>query len=99
MGKRIDDGFVHQRGLRIDRQHAQELINLYGNHTQSEYCRAHDLLLINYAHVVMLYEQKIISRGDACQILKAIKKLETSGVEKTVHLDLRVGDMSTHVVS
>ena len=97
MGKEMDMGSVHQRGLRIDKTHAQELIDLFGNHMQSEYFRANDLLLINYAHVVMLSEQKIISLEDACQILKAIKKLEKAGVEKTIHLDLRVGDLSTHV--
>jgi len=89
---------AHQRGTRLSKPHADELINLFGGaHAQSEYFRADDLLLINYAHVIMLYEQSIINLDEATEILLAIKSLEEAGVEETIHLDSRVGDLSTHV--
>lgn len=97
MENKVDRDSVHQRGLRIGKAHAQELVNLYGAHVQSEFYRANDLLLINYAHVIMLHEKGIIHPEDAQQILRTIKKLETAGVDKTIHLDPRVGDLSTHV--
>jgi argininosuccinate lyase len=97
MEKRIDPESAHQRGLRIGKAHAEELVKLYGAHAQSEFYRADDLLLINYAHVVMLCGKGIISREEARQILKSIKKLEAAGVNQTIHLDPRVGDLSTHI--
>ncbi len=97
MENRIAKDSARQRGLRIGKTHAEELVSLYGAHAQSEFYRADDLLLINYAHVVMLYEKGIIRLEDARQILGTIKKLETAGVNKTIHLDPRVGDLSTHV--
>ncbi len=97
MEKRIDPESAHQRGLRIGKTHAEELVKLYGAHVQSEFYRADDLLLINYAHVVMLCGKGIISRDEARLILKALKKLETAGVNQIIRLDPRVGDLSTHI--
>ncbi|MCX5905753.1 MAG: lyase family protein, partial [Deltaproteobacteria bacterium] len=54
-------------------------------------------LKINVAHVLMLKEQKILTPGEAGQILAAIEKLEKAGWKKTIHLDPRIGDLSTHV--
>jgi argininosuccinate lyase len=97
MEKRIDPESAHQRGLRIGKTHAEELVKLYGAHARSEFYRADDLLLINYAHVVMLCGKGIISREEARLILKALKKLETAGVNRIIRLDPRVGDLSTHI--
>ncbi len=60
MENRIVRDSARQRGLRIGKTHAEELVSLYGAHAQSEFYRADDLLLINYAHVVMLYEKGIV---------------------------------------
>jgi argininosuccinate lyase len=97
MGEKIDLESAHQRGLRIGKTHAEELVNLYGAHAQAEFFRADDLLLINDAHVVMLCEKGIINLEEARQILKSIQKLQASGVNQTIHLDPRIGDLSTHV--
>jgi argininosuccinate lyase len=97
MENKIDRNSVYQRGLRISKVHAPELVNIYLSHVKSEYYRANDLLLINYAHIIMLHDKKIITTEDAQQILRTIKKLETAGVDKTIRLDPQVGDLSTHV--
>lgn len=93
----IGRDYIYQRGLRLSKVHAQELVNLYMNHIKTEYYRANELLLINYAHILMLYEKGIIQTGDAQQILRAIKKLETTGVDKLIQIDPKVGDLSTHI--
>ena len=97
MDKKIGSEPALQRGLRVGKTHAQELVNLYGAHAQSELFRAGDLLRINCAHVVMLYETGIITLEEARLILKTIQKLETDGVNQVIRLDPRVGDLSTHV--
>lgn len=88
---------TQQRGLRLTKTHAEELVALYGAHAKLESFRADDLLMINYSHVIMLNEQNIITRVEANRILSSIKKLEMAGVDNTIHLDPRVGDLSTHV--
>ncbi len=88
---------AHQRGLRISKLSADELVRLSGAHAHTDHLHAEDLLLINYAHVVMLLEQKIISVEEARPILKTILKLETSGWDKLISRDPRVGDLTTQV--
>jgi len=88
---------VHQRGLRISKPHAEELVNFYNAHVQSEAFHAGDLLRINYAHVLMLYEQKVLPRQEAHHILKSLHHLEKEGVGKAIAVDPRIGDLSTHM--
>ena len=98
MNQKIDDNAAHQRGLRISKPHAEEIVNIFGKgHVQSEFLHATDLLLINYAHVLMLCEQNLISHSEACRILSAVKQLETAGVQNKIQIDPRIGDLSTHV--
>ena len=92
-----DQDSAHQRGLRISKPHAEELVNLYSVHAQSESFRSEDLSRVNKAHVVMLAEQELLSRKEAGQILKILKKLDSAGVDRIIHLDPRIGDLSTHV--
>jgi len=86
-----------QRGLRIGKQHADELVTLYESHAKSETLRGNDLLLINYAHTIMLCEQNLIGREDTRQILTTIKSIENVGVEKAISIDPHVGDLTTHM--
>jgi len=87
-----------QRGLRLTKPHAEELVNLYGRaHAESESFHSSDLLLINYAHIVMLCKQNLISQAEAAQILTCIHKLETRGVTEVIHIDPHVGDLTTHM--
>jgi argininosuccinate lyase len=90
-------GAAHQRGLRLSKLHAEELVNIYAAHAQSDISRADDLLLINYAHTLMLHEQKIISTDDAVNILRCFSELEDAGIDRVIHIDPRAGDLSTHV--
>jgi len=88
---------AHQRGTRLSKTHADEVVKLYGAHAVSEFFRANDLLLINYAYAVMLHEQGILSRKEAASILKCIRELEKAGVAQVITLDPKVGDLSTHM--
>ncbi|MCE5262980.1 MAG: argininosuccinate lyase [Deltaproteobacteria bacterium] len=88
---------MHQRGLRLSKPHAQELVNLYSGHAQAENFRGEDLLKINEAHVIMLQEQGLLNSDEARRILAVIRKLQNKGWEKAIHLDPSIGDLSTHV--
>jgi argininosuccinate lyase len=90
---------IHHRGLRLDKPHAAELNRLFNRHTQADSFREDDLLEINYAHVVMLYEQNLLTREEASRILAAIKKIESEGIKKIIHVDPKIGELSTHVES
>ena len=93
----ISSEVAHQRGMRISKLSADELVRLSGAHADTDHLHAEDLMLINYAHVVMLVEQKIISMEEARPILKTIQKLETLGWDKLIIRDPRVGDLTTQV--
>jgi argininosuccinate lyase len=88
-----------QRGSRLSKVHAQELVNLYRSHITGEAVRAKELLNINKAHVLMLYRTKIISRTDARKILRILDTLERRGIAKEIHVDPHIGDLSTHMES
>lgn len=92
-----DRSYAHQRGLRVSKQHGEDLANLLSTHTEIERLRSEDLILVNCAHVAMLCEERIITREEAARILECLSKLERAGVHQTITVNPRVGDLTTHV--
>ena len=71
---------VLRRG-RLSSERKSEIINFTSSLSHDEKL-FHADILVDFAHVIMLFEQKIISKDDCSQILKNLLKIENEGFAK-----------------
>ena len=71
---------VLRRG-RLSSERKSEIINFTSSLSHDEKL-FHADILVDFAHVIMLFEQKIISNDDCSQILKNLLKIENEGFVK-----------------
>jgi len=86
---------IHLGGQRLRKLHAEELVRLCHSDVKKEFKSANDLLIINYAHVIMLYEQNLLKQDETKKILEILKELEREGIENKIKLDWYKGDLTT----
>lgn len=78
---------------RLGQSPSEQLVRLYEEpHLEREKRQFPYFLKVDCAHVVMLCERKILSRSQAEQLLRALRKLEQLGVDH-LNLDARRGSM------